>query len=259
MFNKIIIGLVLFAICGHGSAVAKGHLTAQSWLVSDPQGNIIRSDNTDQVRSIASITKLLTVMTVLDAGQNMEEQLTLARAPKSHIPRKIKSLSRRTLIELAMVKSDNRAAQTLCEHYPGGIRACVDEMNIKMKTLGMVNSVVYEPTGLDARNVSTARELVMLVRAARTYGAVIEASQKTKVQIKLKKKYFLFPQTNPLVGKTQRVIVSKTGWITASGGCIVMLMDTDLGDRIVVVLGSKNTRTRIPEAEFISELKELEE
>lgn len=259
MFNKIIIGLVLFAICNHGSAVARGHLTAQSWLVSDPQGNIIRSDNADQVRAIASITKLLTVMTVLDAGQNLDEQLRLIKQHNTSVPGKVKTLSRRTLIELAMVKSDNRAAQTLCEHYPGGVKACVEEMNMKLKTLGMVNSVVYEPTGLDARNVSTARELIQLVRAARTYGAVIEASQKTKVQIKLKKKYFFFPQTNPLVGKTQRVLVSKTGWITASGGCIVMLMDTDLGDRIVVVLGSKNTRTRIPEAEFISELKELEE
>lgn len=259
MFNKIFIGLVLFAICSFRPSVAGGHLTAQSWLVSDPQGNIIRSENTDQVRAIASITKLLTVITVLDAGQNLDEQLRLVKQHKTSVPGKVKTLSRRTLIELAMVKSDNRAAQTLCEHYPGGIKACVEEMNIKLKTLGMVNSVVYEPTGLDARNVSTAKELIQLVRAARTYGAVIEASQKTKVQIKLKKKYFFFPQTNPLVGKTQRVLVSKTGWITASGGCIVMLMDTDLGDRIVVVLGSKNTRTRIPEAEFISELKELEE
>lgn len=256
MFHKIIIGLVLFAVFNLRSSFAGGYLTAESWLVSDPQGNIVRSENIDQVRSIASITKLLTVMTVLDAGQNMEEQLALARSPKSHLPGKIKTLSRRTLIELAMVKSDNRAAQTLCEHYPGGVESCVRDMNLKLKTLSMNNSVVYEPTGLDSRNVSTARELVQLVRAARIYGAVVEASQKTRVEIKIKKKWFFFPQTNPLVGKTQRVIVSKTGWITASGGCIVMLMDTDLGDRIVVVLGSKNTHTRIPEAEFISELKE---
>jgi D-alanyl-D-alanine endopeptidase (penicillin-binding protein 7) len=259
LFNKIVIGLVLFAICSLGTSVAGGHLTAHSWLVSDPQGNIIRSDNIDEVRSIASITKLLTVMTVIDANQNMEQQLTLAQAPQSHIPGKIKTLSRRTLIELAMVKSDNRAAQTLCEHYPGGLSSCITAMNAKLKTLGMMQSVVYEPTGLDPRNVSTAQELVLLVRAARTYGAIIEASQKTKVEIKLRKKFLFFPQTNPLVGKTQRVIVSKTGWITASGGCIVMLMDTDLGDRIVVVLGSKNTRTRIPEAEFISELRQAED
>jgi D-alanyl-D-alanine carboxypeptidase len=90
-------------------------------------------------------------MTVIDADQNMEQQLTLARAPRSHIPGKIKTLSRRTLIELAMVKSDNRAAQTLCEHYPGGLSSCVTAMNAKLKTLGMMQSVVYEPTGLDPR------------------------------------------------------------------------------------------------------------
>jgi D-alanyl-D-alanine endopeptidase (penicillin-binding protein 7) len=128
-------------------------------------------------------------------------------------------------------------------------------MNRKLRELNMVNSVVYEPTGLDARNVSTARELTYLVHAARNYGPILEASQKTQVQIKIKKKWFFFHQTNPLVGKTQRVIVSKTGWISASGGCIALLMSTDLGDRIVIVMGSKNTRTRIPEAEFISNLR----
>ncbi len=235
--------------------VAAKHLTAQSWLVSDPQGNLIQHENIDQVRAIASITKLLTVVTVLDAHQNMDEQVSLSKKLRDRLPRKVTSLTRRQLIELAMVNSDNRAAQTLCEAYPGGFDACVQAMNRKLRELNMLNSVVYEPTGLDARNVSTARELVYLVQAARNYGPVLEASQKTQVQIKIKKKWFFFHQTNPLVGKTQRVIVSKTGWITASGGCIVLLMSTDLGDRIVVVMGSKSTRTRIPEAEFISNLR----
>lgn len=254
MLRKVISLLVFLSIPAHGGAFSSRPLTAQSWLVSDPSGQIIRSENIHEVRSIASITKLLTVMTVIDANQNMEEQLPLAKSPKSHIPTKLPTLSRRQLIDLAMVKSDNRAAQTLCANYPGGMESCVRDMNAKLASLGMSNSRVYEPTGLDARNVSTAAELIYLVRAARTYGPVIEASQKTRVEIKVKKKWMIFPQTNPLVGKTHRVIVSKTGWITASGGCLVMLMDTDLGDRIVVVLGSKNTHTRIPEAEFISTL-----
>ena len=237
------------------SATAAKTVTAQSWLVSDTHGRIIQSENIDQVRSIASITKLLTVLTVLDARQDLDEQILLSKKLRDRLPRKVMSLTRRQVIELAMVNSDNRAAQTLCEQYPGGFDACVAAMNRKLRELNMLNSVVYEPTGLDARNVSTARELTYLVHAARTYGPVLEASQKTQVQIKIKKKWFFFHQTNPLVGKTQRVIVSKTGWITASGGCIVLLMSTDLGDRIVVVMGSKNTRTRIPEAEFISNLR----
>lgn len=252
MLRRVYSYLLLFAL---SYTVNAKPVTAQSWLVSDPQGKLIQHDNIDQVRAIASITKLLTVITVLDARQNMDEQVTLSRKLRDRLPRKVTSLSRRQLIELAMVNSDNRAAQTLCEAYPGGFDNCVQAMNRKLKELNMLNSVVYEPTGLDARNVSTARELILLVQAARNYGPVLEASQKTQVQIKIKKKWFFFHQTNPLVGKTQRVIVSKTGWITASGGCIVLLMSTDLGDRIVVVMGSRSTRTRIPEAEFISNLR----
>ena len=252
MLRRVYSYLLLFAL---SYTVNAKPVTAQSWLVSDPQGKLIQHDNIDQVRAIASITKLLTVITVLDARQNMDEQVTLSRKLRDRLPRKVTSLSRRQLIELAMVNSDNRAAQTLCEAYPGGFDNCVQAMNRKLKELNMLSSVVYEPTGLDARNVSTARELILLVQAARNYGPVLEASQKTQVQIKIKKKWFFFHQTNPLVGKTQRVIVSKTGWITASGGCIVLLMSTDLGDRIVVVMGSRSTRTRIPEAEFISNLR----
>ncbi len=252
MLRKIFAGLLLLPLLSSSGAK---QVTAQSWLVSDPQGKLIQSENIDQVRSIASITKLLTVITILDAHQNLDEQITLSKKIRDRLPRKVNTLSRRQVIELAMVNSDNRAAQTLCEQYPGGFDACVSAMNRKLKELNMYNSVVYEPTGLDARNVSTARELIYLVQAARNYGPVLEASQKTQVQIKIKKKWFFFHQTNPLVGKTQRVIVSKTGWITASGGCIVLLMSTDLGDRIVVVMGSKSTGTRIPEAEFISNLR----
>jgi serine-type D-Ala-D-Ala endopeptidase (penicillin-binding protein 7) len=250
--RKLFAGLVLLAAF---SAWAKKPVTAQSWLVSDSHGKIIQSENIDQVRSIASITKLLTVITVLDARQDLEEQIQLSKKLRDRLPRKVTTLTRRQVIELAMVNSDNRAAQTLCEQYPGGFDACIAAMNRKLRDLSMGNSVVYEPTGLDARNVSTARELTYLVHAARNYGPVLEASQKTQVRIKIKKKWFFFHQTNPLVGKTQRVIVSKTGWITASGGCIALLMSTDLGDRIVIVMGSKNTHTRIPEAEFISNLR----
>ena len=252
MLRKIFAGLLL---CSLFSASSAKPVTAQSWLVSDAQGRIIQSDNIDQVRSIASITKLLTVITVLDARQPLDEQIVLSKKLRDRLPRKVISLSRRQVIELAMVNSDNRAAQTLCERFPGGFDACITAMNRKLRDLNMLNSVVYEPTGLDARNVSTARELTYLVHAARNYAPVLEASQKTQVQIKIKKKWFFFHQTNPLVGKTQRVIVSKTGWISASGGCIALLMSTNLGDRIVIVMGSKNTRTRIPEAEFISNLR----
>ena len=214
-------------------------LTAQSWLVADSTGKILDGANTTEVRAIASISKLATVMAVLDAKQDLDEY--------------IKPYTRRELIQLALVKSDNNAAKSLCDNYPGGHLACIYAMNSKMSSLGLTNTKFIEPTGLSVFNVSTATELVKLVQTASTYPAIVSASKTSQVKIKIKKKWLVFNNTNPIIGKRHDFIVSKTGYIKASGGCIVMMLDTDIGRRIVIVLGSKNTHTRIPEAEFIAE------
>jgi D-alanyl-D-alanine endopeptidase (penicillin-binding protein 7) len=111
-----------------------------------------------------------------------------------------------------------------------------------------------DPTGLDAGNVSNAEELVDLVLLSKDYPELIEYSKMSQVKIKIRKNWMVFNNTNPIIGKRHDFIISKTGYIKASGGCIVMMLDTDVGKRIVVVLGSKNTKTRIPEAEFISQM-----
>jgi len=206
--------------------------------VADGNGTVIQSENPDQQRSIASITKLMTVMVVLDAHQDLTEF--------------IKPYTRSELIQLAMVKSDNNAAQLLCNNYPGGKDKCVRAMNAKARQLGLVKTKYTEPTGLSVMNVSTAEELIKIVMAAQTYPEIVSASKTSQVKIKRKKKWLFFHNTNPIIGKRHDFIVSKTGYIRASGGCIVMMLDTDIGRRIVVVLGSKNTHTRIPEAEFIA-------
>ena len=231
--------LFLLIVCLLFSTTATANkITATSWLVADGYGNIIQSENINQQRSIASITKLMTVMIVLDAHQDLDEF--------------IKPYTRRELIQLAMVKSDNHAAKQLCDNYPGGHTSCVRAMNEKAASLGLFNTQYIEPTGLSVMNVSTAKDLIKIVQTASEYEEIREASRTSEVKIKLKKKWFIFHNTNPIIGKRHEFIVSKTGWITASGGCIVMMLDTEIGRRIVVVLGSKNTRTRIPEAEFIA-------
>jgi D-alanyl-D-alanine endopeptidase (penicillin-binding protein 7) len=101
-------------------------------------------------------------------------------------------------------------------------------------------------------NVSTAEELVKIVMTASNYSEIVRASKTSQVKIQIKKKWLVFNNTNPIIGKRHDFIVSKTGYIKASGGCIAMMLDTDVGRRIVIVLGSKNTHTRIPEAEFIA-------
>ena len=213
-------------------------ITATSWLVADQSGHIIQSENINQQRSIASITKLMTVMVILDSSADLDEYL--------------KPYTRKELIQLAMVRSDNRASEQLCEHYPRGRDACIRAMNQKAKELGMSRTRFVDPTGLGIMNVSTAEDLIKLVQAAKDYPEIVAASSMSQVKIKLKKKWLVFKNTNPIIGQRHDFIVSKTGWIRAAGGCIVMMVDTDVGRRIVVVLGSKNTHTRIPEAEFIA-------
>ena len=213
-------------------------ITATSWLVADGTGKIIDGANTTQVRSIASISKLMTAMIVLDANQDLDEY--------------IKPYTRRELLQLAIVHSDNKATDVLCNSYPGGKTACVRALNAKADRLGLPNTRFTEPTGLSVFNVSTAEELVKMVIAASAYPEIVLASKTSEVKIKIKRKWLIFKNTNPIIGQRHDFIVSKTGYIRASGGCIVMMLDTDIGRRIVVVLGSKNTRTRIPEAEFIA-------
>ena len=236
MLNRL---LLIIALLTSSVAHAWPTITAKSWLVTDGTGKILQEENKNEIRSIASISKLMTVMVVLDAKQDLDEV--------------VKPYTRRELIKLAMVKSDNSAAQALCKAYPGGTFECVRAMNSKAYELGMFNTKFHEPTGLSVFNVSTAEELVKLVITAKDYPEIVEASKTSQVKIKIRKKWFVFNNTNPIIGKRHEFLVSKTGWITASGGCIVMMLNTEVGQRIVVLLGSKNTRTRIPEAEFIAE------
>jgi D-alanyl-D-alanine endopeptidase (penicillin-binding protein 7) len=229
--------MVSFALLA-SNQVAAVNVTAKSWLVADGNGKIIEGANTTQQRSIASITKLVTVMVVLDAKQDLDEY--------------IKPYTRREMIQLALVKSDNRASLDLCKHYPGGTVPCVWAMNAKVRSLGLTKTQFVEPSGLSVMNVSTAEELITVVMEASRYKEIIISARTSEVKIKIRKKWFVFHNTNPVIGKRHDFVVSKTGFINASGGCIVIMMDTEIGRRIVVVLGSKNTHTRIPEAEFIA-------
>lgn len=239
--------LITILLLATSSAYADPSLTAQAWLVADSNGKILEGSNTTEVRSIASITKLMTTMVVLDSGQSLTEI----------IPKKLynKQLTRETLIDLAIVKSDNNAAKMLCDYYPGGYKSCVEAMNQKAIALQMSNSTFTDPTGRFHTNVSTAEDLIKLVFAASTYPLIVEASNMDAVRWPLnKKKTAEFRNTNSLVGHGYKFLVSKTGFINKAGGCIVMMLDTANGIRTVVLLGSKNTKTRIPEAKMLSML-----
>ncbi len=242
--------LLLFCLLMALSAEAKT-ITAGSYLVTDTHGQVVIEQNADQARPIASITKLMTVMVVIDSDLPLDQPVALnfklAGRYHTKLPRRLKTLTRSELIDLAMIKSDNFAAYHLCVSYPGGVDSCVQAMNTKARTLGMTSTVYTDPTGLDATNVSTARDLIKLMIMAKTYPEIV-GTAKPKVDVQVKKRWWHFWNTNPLIRNGEDVVLSKTGYISSSGGCLVMLMNTEFGQRIVALLGSRNTHTRFPEA-----------
>ena len=249
---RYVVGLML-GLTLTGSALASifswKQVSAESWLVADSDGKIIQGENIDDVRSIASITKLMTTMVVVDAAQDMDEVLAVKHSTG------LRKFTRAELIQLAMVRSDNVAADALCRYYPTGYEACIGAMNAKAQALGLEKTRFVDATGLDFRNISTARELIRIVAISSGYAPINLASKTPQFKIQLRKRWLIFNNTNPIIGQRHEFIVSKTGYIRVAGGCVVMMLDTDKGVRTVVVLGSKNTRTRIPEAEFIADSK----
>lgn len=211
--------MILFATYSHATKILNdSDITAKSWIVSS-HGQILNGRNTSEVRSIGSITKLITVMIYLDVHNG------------------IVSKTDQELIQRALVSSDNNASKKLCNAYPGGKEDCVYMMNLKARELGLKNTKFTEPTGLSVFNISNAEELIKIVEEASKYPEIVKASN-TKNR-----------NTNPLVGK-QLFQVSKTGFINAAGGCIVAMQER----KIVVILGSKNVHTRIPELEYLLRL-----
>ena len=217
------------------------NLTAKSWLVADENNFILDGQDLRTVRSMASITKVMTVIAVLEAEQDLNQLI------KYHNLK----LTRRELMEISLVKSDNHASDLLCKHYPNGYRNCIEDMNILARRFEMYNTTYTDATGLLSTNTTTAVDLLKLLNVAERYPLIVEASKKNRVEILIRKKWFIFNNTNPLIGKKHEFIISKTGTTSAAGGCIILTVKTDKGLRRVVVLGSRDGRTRIPEADFL--------
>jgi D-alanyl-D-alanine endopeptidase (penicillin-binding protein 7) len=234
-------------------------ILATSYLVKDlDTGEIITEKNQDEVRSIASITKLMTAIVVLDAKQDLNEKIEFFKhkGTSSRIPNGTK-LTRSEIMLLALMSSDNSAAALLAHQYPGGIDAAISAMNAKAVQLNMHNTRFSDPTGLFSNNVSTANDLVKLATAAYEYDIIKDFSTKSNEKIEIpgkKKSYFInFHTTNSLVVTTSNVLLSKTGWIQLSGGCLLMIV-REQGQRLaVILLNSRNTHTRIKDGILLTE------
>jgi D-alanyl-D-alanine endopeptidase (penicillin-binding protein 7) len=227
-------------------------------VVDQSTGQAVISKNVEELHPIASITKLMTAQVILDAQLPMAERIMITEEDKD-TERNSRSrlrvgaeLSRTELLQLALMASENRAAHALGRTFPGGMPAFVLQMNLKAKALGMSNSRFVDPTGLSSNNVSTAQDLVRMVRAADRYALIREYSTSSSRDVEVLGRVTRFSNTNRLVGSDSwDISLSKTGFINEAGRCLVMQAKIDGRPLTIVLLDSAGRMTRIGDANRI--------
>ena len=250
------------AFLAHATSPKLGSAIAMIYDAQDQRP--IYMKNPETVAPIASISKLMTAMVVLDAQLPLDEAIRISvqdmdklKGTRSRI-RPGMTLTRGELLKLALMASENTAAAALARTYPGGMGATVAQMNDKAQQLGMRDTRFLDPTGLNSGNVSTAQDLVKMVLAAQSYSEIRDATTSSSHYVETTgHRPMRFNNTNPLVRNSSWDIrVSKTGYISEAGRCLVM--QANIGQRpvIIVLLDSWGKRTRLGDANRIKKWME---
>ncbi len=229
-------------------------------IVNQNTGEVIYAKNTNLAAPIASITKLMTAMVMLDAKQPLDEVIAISSEDVDYLKGTSSRLavgsrlSRGEFLQLALMASENRAASALAHNYPGGKYEFVKAMNAKALQLGLFNTRFVDPTGLDSANVSTAEDLAKMVQAAYQYPEIRSATTTPSHEVYVEGRNYPvnFNNTNGLVRAGEWEIgLSKTGFINEAGRCLVMQAQIAGEPMIVVLLDSYGKMTRIGDAKRI--------
>lgn len=234
--------------------------SSMAMVVDQNTGKALYAKNTDVKSPIASITKLMTAMVVLDANLPLDEKIVIGNDDvdalrNTHSRLKVgTNFSREMALQLALMSSENRAASALAHHYPGGFREFVVAMNRKAVSLGMTQTHFVDSTGLSSNNVSTAHDLVKMVKAAYQYPLIREMTTTGSYDVAMKTsgRRMQFKNTNMLVrAGTWQIGLSKTGFINEAGHCLVMQAEIAKQPMIIVLLDSWGKLSRIGDAQRI--------
>ena len=239
-----------------------------AWARSEPsvllynvtKQNTVSARNSDQVRPMASITKIMTAMVALETGYGLDRKVDLVKNVSSQLPRQ--QYSRRELMTALLVKSDNAAAETLAQNYPGGREEFLIEMNELARRMGMKNTHFDDASGLCIKNVSTAEDIVMMFQAAMKQDFIRTVSTLTRTELEVQGKKrpvkVVFGNTNvTLLEEFKNTIVSKTGFTNPAGLCVAMALEEQGQQFVVVVMGAttKRQRTQLVESTIYNNLR----
>jgi serine-type D-Ala-D-Ala endopeptidase (penicillin-binding protein 7) len=245
-------------MAGAKSALIPGLKSSSVLVVDQSDATVLYSKNPSVAAPIASITKLMTALVVLDAHQPLDEPLEITQAetdlPKTNYSRLTVGtvLTRGDLMHLALMASENRAAHALGYNYPGGMTAMVAAMNAKAAALGMTSSHFTDPTGLSSENVASPEDLSKLVLAASRNATIREFSTDKSYTVKVHRHLVEFHNTDNLVANpTWNIIVQKTGYIAEAGKCLVMEAVIEGRNVVIVLLDSLGKYTRVADAKRV--------
>lgn len=249
----------------HDALIQHAALRSEIAFVQDLESStVLYQKNSDAVRPIASISKLMTALVVAESGLPMDEMLEIIdedvdRVKHSSSRLSVGSkLSRADMMHLALMSSENRAAHALGRSYPGGLPAFVRAMNDKARALGMRNTRFVEPTGLSSDNVASPRDLVKLLTATSQHARIQQYTTNDQYSVQpVRGRQLVFNNTNRLVKNANWDIqVSKTGFINEAGECLVMLTKIEDREVAIVLLNSSGRYSRIGDAVRIRDLVE---
>ena len=250
---KKIVAVLLSTFTAAALAVPLG---SQSVLVvEDDTGKVLLEKNSTVQVPIASLTKLMTAMVVLDSKPDMtapisidQSDVDMLKHSTSRVPVGAE-IARGDVLQLALMSSDNRAAASLARTYPGGPAAFKAAVNAKIRALGLTQTVIEEPTGLSPHNRSTATDLVKMAKAASAYPEIARITTDTKDIIKIKGRQVEYHNTNRLVGaKGWDVGLSKTGYTEEAGRCLIMRFKSGGKNNTLVLLNAKANSARLMDA-----------
>jgi serine-type D-Ala-D-Ala endopeptidase (penicillin-binding protein 7) len=234
--------------------------SAKALIINQDTGETIYAKDTNSASPVASITKLMTAMVMLDAKLSMDDELYISEDDVDYLKGTRSrlsvgtALSRAEMLQLALMASENRAASALGRNYPGGTYAFVKAMNVKARAIGLINTHFVDPTGLDSENVSTAEDLAKMVQAAYQYPAIRKATTTAshEVYVEGRADFVNFNNTNALVRAGEWEIgLSKTGFINEAGRCLVMQATIAGEPMIIILLDSYGKSSRIGDANRI--------
>jgi len=204
-------------------------------------------ENVDQVRPIASITKLFTAITVIRSGVNLDEKVKVQGKTYGHFPRNTMP-SRIDLLRAVMISSDNLAAESLAMAHPGGYDQFLTDVNLYIKSLKLKNTVIVDPTGLGIGNVSTVNDLIEVLTNIKNNPVIknISNEKHAKIQVAKGKKTITINlnNTNPQIFVYNNILISKTGFTNPAGRCLALLIEKNGIQFAVIILGQKDVRAR---------------